>query len=229
MAYRTKVLSKKSIAPNVVELAVELVEPGKIVFTAGQFMQFEIGTQLRSYSIVSAPGDRKDLSFCIELVKEGLGSEFVRNLKEGDLISMKGPFGVFTLKDFQKSAAFVATGVGVAPFKPMIEEALKYGYKKPVLLLFGIRTQDDAIYFEDFHKLSSEYKNFEFIPILSKPNGKEWNGETGRVTLFLETNYEKYKDRLFYLCGGMQMIKDARGVLLEKGHSPLNIKLEIFS
>ena len=225
--YQTQVREITYLTSNTLELAVDLRSPDALQFTAGQFMQFKIGEHFRSYSITSVPDHNQSLKFCIKLLPKGVGSDFVRELKVGDIVTMRGPSGIFTFTHFDRDAFLVATGVGVAPFASMIPDMLSRGFTGFVKLLFGVRHEEDVFYFDRFSHLSAVYSNFKFIPTLSQPRS-HWPGEVGRVTTFLDIHYPSHEQYLFYLCGGMDMIKDARHILQQKKHPVRDIKLEIF-
>ena len=227
--FETKISSIKNLTAHDIELVVELQSPASVVFQAGQFMQFKIGEVYRSYSISCMPNIvNNSLQFCIGLFETGVGSNFFRQAKVGDIIDMRGPFGVFVFKDFNRNVTFVATGVGVAPFSSIIPDMLTKGYSGNVKLLFGVRHEEDIFYFDKFSHLSSLYPNFKFLPMLSRPKS-HWPGETGRVTNYLDAHFQNLKDNLFYVCGGMEMIKDTRAILLKNNHPTKEIKLEIFT
>lgn len=226
--YTAKISHKKHLTEHVIELFIELVSPSDIQFKPGQFMQFKIGTVMRSYSITSIPTETNTtLGFCIELVENGVGSLMFQKANVGDEVVVRGPSGIFTFSQFDRNVSFVATGVGVAPFTSIIPSILSAGYTGNVHLLFGVRHEEDVFYFDKFTHLQSLYPNFKFTPMLSQPRS-HWPGEVGRVTTYLDVAYEYYKDNMFYICGGMEMIKDTRALLIKKGHNPKDIKLEIF-
>jgi len=225
--YRGKIIEKKFLTMNVLELTVLLVFPANIKFAAGQFMQFKIGDALKAYSIVSVPDHNLALKFCVSIVEKGLASEFFKRAKVGDEVDMRGPAGNFMVEDFTKNYFFVATGVGVAPFASIIPDLLGRGFTQKAVLLFGLRHEEDIFYYERFTHLQSLYENFKFVPLLSRPKS-HWPGETGRVTTYIEVAYEYYQNYLFYISGWMDMAKDVKDLLLKKGRKPEDIKVEIF-
>lgn len=226
--YRTQVAKKTHLTAQTVELELELTEPKGMAFVPGQFVQFKVGEVWRSYSITSLPERVPSLTFCIGLIPGGLGSAFIERLAQGDEVTVRGPSGVFVLDDFSRPACFVATGVGVAPFLSIIPDALSRGYAQPLTLVFGVRSQADAFYFDRLGELERRYKNFQFVPTLSQPRG-DWPGAVGRVTAYLEAAVGSLSGRVFFICGGMAMVKDTRQLLLTLGCNPKDIKLELFS
>src|SRR5579862_1234910 len=81
-----------------------------IPFQAGQFIQFiapvpEKGNPgkskkiIRSYSIASAPEEKRFLEFCIKLVMDGAFTPTLWNYREGDKIELRGPYGKFIVPE----------------------------------------------------------------------------------------------------------------------------------
>jgi NAD(P)H-flavin reductase len=227
--YLAQVIQVNYLTMDVLELHVRVVAPEAPVFLAGQFMQFKIGDQVRSYSMANPPTEsNQDLVFVVKLYEKGVGSDFVRQLKRGDEFSMRGPAGNLTVTDFSQQIFFIANGVGVAPYASIIPDLLSRGFKNDIRLLFGLRNEESAFYYHKFTGLTTLHPNFKFTPILSRPQS-HWPGETGRVTTYLDVSYTSFKNYQFYLCGSMDMVKDARQILLKHGHAVRNIKLEIFT
>jgi NAD(P)H-flavin reductase len=227
--YTVEVLSRKQLTHKLYELNVSLVDPVSMVFKAGQCVGFHIAEkEKRLYSIASLPSESGQLSFLIDVSHMGPGSQFVLALKPGDKFVIEGPYGAFTVNDESEELMFVATGAGLAPFKSIVQDVLKNNYPKDVTLLFGIRNEEDKVYFDFFEKLSQEYQNFFFIPTFSQPK-EVWNGAKGRVTNFIDENFESYKNCRTYICGSPVMVKDVRALLMAKGKDAKEIKLELFT
>jgi CDP-4-dehydro-6-deoxyglucose reductase len=117
--------------------------------------------------------------------------------------------------------------VGIAPFVSVITDILARGYLGQVMLLFGLRNEENVFYYDKFNVLAKMHPNFKFLPMLSKPQS-HWPGETGRVTTYLEVHYPDYKERKFYICGSKEMVTDTRAVLVKAGHDARDVQLEIF-
>ncbi len=216
------------LTQNILEVEILLTSPGDIVFKAGQFMNFVFPGGVRSYSLVSVPDHNSNIKFCVELLEHGVGSDFFRRAHVGDAVTMRGPQGIFTIDDTSKNLFFVAVGVGIAPFASMIPDVLGKGFVGAAHLLFCVRHEEDVFYFDRFNHLQHIYPNFKFTPILSQPKS-HWPGEVGRVTSYLDVAYEYYRDNLFYVCGGSEMVRETKDLLVKKGHASPEVRLEIFA
>lgn len=228
--YSAEVTALKPLTADVVELEARLVAPDIIDFKAGQYMFFKVGgKELRCYSMASPPAPLSPvLKFVIKLVPGGLGSEFIRSLAPGSKIEMQGPTGGFSVPELDRDLFFVAAGIGIAPFCSMVPDILSKGYSGNLRLLFGLHNEESVFYYHKFKELLPLHPNFTFIPVLSHPQA-HWPGEIGRVTTYLNVSYPSYRDSVFYICGGPEMVKDARDILLQAGHQAREIKTEIFT
>ncbi len=226
----TEVISKKQLTSKLYELNIRLIEPKTISFKAGQCVGFHVGEneKKRLYSIASAPNQNTELSFVIDVSHMGPGSRFVLALSPGDQMTIEGPYGAFTVNDDTQDILLISTGAGVAPFKSIILDLIEKSYPREIILLFGVRSEEDKSYFDFFEELSHQNENFIFIPTLSQPQ-ETWNGAKGRVTNFIDQNFEAYKNYRTFICGSPVMVKDVRALLMAKGKEARDIKLELFT
>ncbi len=225
--YKIKLLSKKEVAKNMLELTFE--RPADFQFIAGQFVQFPIpdGEKKlpRFYSICSCP-DESNLRFCIKVVEGGKGSKFFSELEQGLEVEMLGPQGRFVATEENKPSIFIATGAGIAPIISIIEDQLVQKKNiEEIILLFGVRSQND-IFFVDYLEELAKHQNFSYHITLSRPaENSEWGGLTGRVTDHMEFHKNEHQ---VYLCGSPDMVKDVRKILTEKNMDMKKVHMEIF-
>jgi CDP-4-dehydro-6-deoxyglucose reductase len=137
----------------------------------------------------------------------------------------RGPEGRFVCQETHyPHKVFIATGAGIAPIMSMISDRVTTTDK--IQLLFGVRAEEDIFWTERLQAWEKVSANFSFILTLSQPSSM-WSGKTGRVvdyiTSFVQTSLIEY-----YLCGSLDMVKDARVNLVGQGISTKNIHLEIF-
>lgn len=217
----------------------ELIEPNRIQFTAGQYIQLSVtGTaQKKSYSICSPPQTDHAVELMIDstpLELGGLGTKYLMEIEPGQEATFMAPFGQFTVPDrgtpigaAEKALVFVATGTGLAPIKSILEDLLVYkGDDRPMILHWGLRFIEDQCWFEDFELLSEQHPNFRFHPVLSKAP-ENWPLCRGRVTDCL-TVHEMLPNAGYYVCGNASMIADVTKLLTEKGIAPEHIHHEKF-
>lgn len=229
--FPSKLLKKTALTHDMWEFVLE--KPVDFVFQAGQFVQFLIPDAsapqavLRSYSIASAPTD-ETLMFCIKMLpeeKNGKASKYLPTLNLGDTITFRGPEGRFVVApESVRPKVFVATGSGIAPIRAMLYDEIFRFKNESLHLLFGVRSQHDVFWKEEFDDLCQQSKSFSYSVTLSQPeNG--WSGARGRVTEHLTT---LPADADWYLCGSLPMVKDVRAYLTQAGVPSKQIHFEIF-
>ena len=105
-------------------LRVDLrLPPGRsLSYNPGQYVNINLGSIERSYSIANVYSKDNFLSFFIKNYQDGeMSSYFFNKAKIDDLVRIKGPYGTFFLKENSKKIIFLATGTGIAPVKSIIE------------------------------------------------------------------------------------------------------------
>ena len=217
-----------NLTEDVFELVLEMDEVFE--YKSGQFINVRIQDDgkpcFRAYSIGSRPNGNI-MKLCIKLVEGGRGGPWLYSRKAGDKITFLGPSGYFVYKTPpEKTALFIATGTGVAPFVAMIEEELVRNNEQKIELIFGVRHESDLFYQDFFNELAEKYRNFKFTMTLSRPETAEWTGQKGRVTNVLE-NYElDPANTETYICGLKAMIDDAKAILEKRGMPTDSIHFE---
>ncbi|MGC9781502.1 MAG: dihydroorotate dehydrogenase electron transfer subunit [Candidatus Heimdallarchaeota archaeon] len=99
------------------------------------------------------------ISFAV--AKIGKATSAFHQLKEGDLLGIRGPFGKgFTVKG--KKVAVIGGGTGIAPTRFLIEVALKKGID--VTLFHGARSKEELAYQEYFEELVKKNNQFHYNP-----------------------------------------------------------------
>ena len=199
-------------------------------FLAGQFIQLicpvpdknNPGTKkkiIRSYSIASPPEEKRFMEFCIKLVMEGAFTPTLWDMREGDKIELRGPYGKFVAEEpVEHDLVIIAAGTGIAPFWGMIYHLLKSGAKRDIVLLFGVRYEEDLLYVNEFKKLAAEHPNFRPVFTLSRPRKPaEWWGETGYVQSHLEKYVRDPKNSKAFICGLTPMIEQCQAHLEKMG------------
>ena len=223
---------------------IEVHDMESFSFKAGQFVTLDLpineqkNKRWRSYSIASWPDGSNIFELLIVLLEGGTGTHYLFNeLKVGSELVFKGPLGFFTLDPpIEKDIFFICTGTGIAPFRSMLHEILlnKTPHKE-LYLIFGCRTKEDLMYYDEFKKLEKQLDHFHYLPTLSR---EKWEGRTGYVhSIYQEICQEKMQAEgggdtphpaSFYLCGWKAMIDDARSNITQLGFDRKAIHLELY-
>jgi len=216
------------LAPEVRHFLFEVPGVAQLHFKAGQFVSFtEVlrGKKItRPYSIASLPaGNRFEL--CLNRVEEGIFSPHLFDMKPGDSVEMTPPLGFFVIRNPDRPAVFVATGTGIAPFRPMVPEYLSHPEAKDLTLIFGVRYEPSLYYRDEFAGLAERHPNFHFWPTLSRPD-PTWTGRAGHVQPHLLEAIGDRRDLDVYICGMKAMVDDVRAIAKELGFDRKQIIFE---
>ena len=164
----------------------------------------------------------------------GKMSSYIWSLKEGDKVTISGPFGEFFAKDTDAEMVFVGGGAGMAPMRSHIFDQLKrLNSDRKMSFWYGARSKREMFYVEDFDGLASENDNFEWHVALSDPQPEDnWEGYTGFIHNVLYDNYLKDHDAPedceFYMCGPPMMNAAVINMLKDLGVEDENILLDDF-
>jgi ferredoxin-NADP reductase len=226
--HQAKLIRYKEIAPDVRHFWFEIPDMEEFRFVPGQFVSLSgivNGKKVtRAYSIASCWHGNK-FELCLNEVKDGIFSPFLFRLKPGDTVEMKGPHGMFVLKEPPNHSMFVATGTGIAPFLPMLQDRLARDSEHDYILVFGVRYDHSVLYKEIFEEMASKHKNFKFICTVTRP-GPEWKGNSGRVQQYVFGEIGDRRDLDVYICGLKEMVNDVRDRLKELGFDKKQIIFE---
>jgi len=227
-----KVESKENLAGSVWLLRISLDFVAD--FVPGQYISLTVSQDglRRSYSVASLPGVNY-VDLLVDVSPMGVGSKYILGLNVGDDVEILGFLGHFVVDPMlvqnSKQVLFVATGTGVAPFKAMIIDLVENKrFEGDVRLVWGMRHEEDLYWLKEFESIRSDFGNFHFDVVLSKPQ-LEWSGLKGHVGDVLE-NISYYDGGVVaYLCGAPGMIDDVNNLLNKKGVSGDKIFFERYS
>jgi sulfite reductase subunit B len=159
----------------------------------GQFVEVSIyGVGEAPISVSSSP-TRLNGAFELVVRKVGNVTGALHNMKAGDAVGIRGPFGTdFPANELKgRDLLFVAGGIGLVPARSFINYAIdhKKDYGR-IIVLFGAKTPSDRL----FAKEIEEWKNqVEFMETVDKGDAN-WKGNVGVITtLFPKINIDPRK------------------------------------
>jgi Na+-transporting NADH:ubiquinone oxidoreductase subunit F len=236
--FRTRVASIRDLTHDIKEVVLELLEPKEIEFKAGQFVQFMVPEYeltdepvYRAYSMSSAPQEKGLVELEIRLVPNGICTTYVHQyLKEGEEVTVNGPYGDFHLQHTDSPLIFIAGGSGMAPIKSILLDMLARGIDRKATFFFGAVTLKDLFLVDYMREMERKLPNFSFVPALSEPLAEErWEGETGLITDVVDRHLGPVENLEAYLCGSPGMIDACIVVLDKKGVSQERIFYDKFA
>jgi Na+-transporting NADH:ubiquinone oxidoreductase subunit F len=223
----------------------EVKEPVSRAYSMANYPE-EKGIIMLNVRVASPPWDRANN--CWMKVAPGVMSSFIFSLKEGDDVTISGPFGEFYAKETKSEMVFVGGGAGMAPMRSHIfDQFRRINTDRKVSFWYGARSFAEAFYVDHFDSIQSENENFNWHLALSEPVPDEnWGdpespfrqghgakeGYTGFIHNVLYDNYLKDhpapEDCEFYMCGPPMMNQAVINMLIDLGVEPENIMLDDF-
>lgn len=207
LIFKAKIEFNKIIAEETHRIRF-VPELKNFTFEPGQFVTVTVAPMIRrSYSVASAPGG-EHFDLIGDTKMGGPGSQFFASAKEGDVVDVLGPLGLFTYKESGRPAIFWATGTGIVPFISMTNFLLEKGNKEKIILNSSFKFEVDIFAKDEFEELAAKYENFDFNLYVSRPT-EVWKGLSGRITEFFpKLEGEEAAKYDHYLCGTKVMIED---------------------
>lgn len=139
-------------------------------------------------------------------------------LKPGDKAKLRGPVGPMYVRDPKQYNVFIASGIGITPFRSILVEASSLKQDLHGVLLYENHTQ--AVIFKDEIKaVSTALENFE-VKLLAK--SEELTEETLRLVL------TDISSSMFYLAGSPSTIRRYKRLLKQLGVTRSHIKNDPF-
>ena len=202
------------VADDVMVLQLKLPANERLVFLAGQFIEFLLkdGSR-RSFSMGNPPHDAELLQLHVRHVAGGQFTDHVfGRMKERDILRFEGPLGTFFLREESaKPIVFVASGTGFAPIKAIIEHAFHAGIARPMTLYWGGRRPKDLYMNELALGWASEHSDFRYVPVISEALPEDaWTGRAGFVHRAVMEDFPDLSALQVYACGVPVMVDAAR-------------------
>jgi ferredoxin-NADP reductase len=206
----------------------------KLVFQAGQYLEWTLRVDhpdnrgnRRYFTIASAPTE--------ESVRLGVkfypaSSAFKRALSAmapGDTIVASQLAGEFILPSNPDSKiAFLAGGIGITPFRSMLQYLLDRNEARPIVVLYGTETVQDIAYRD---VLDAAEHELGIWTVYAVARGAERGQYPGHIDARLVREaIPDYRERIFYISGPQAMVKALRRVLQTMGIRRSRIKVDLF-
>jgi Na+-transporting NADH:ubiquinone oxidoreductase subunit F len=197
---------------------------------------------IRAYSMANYPNEKGIMKFNVRIASPPPGTDFppgemtsyIFNLKEGDKLTIFGPFGDFFAQETDSEMIFIGGGAGMAPMRSHIfDQLLRLNSNRKITFFYGARSFREMFYTEEYDALEEKYENFSWHVALSDPDPKDnWDGYTGFIHQVIHDQYLKYheapEDCEYYMCGPPMMMDACFKMLDDLGVEPEAIKFDDF-
>jgi ferredoxin-NADP reductase len=235
---RTVRLTKREMVAEG-SMAFHFEKPADFEFRAGQSIdvtlidasETDAEGNTRAFSIASAPFDH-DLMIATRM----RNTAFKRVLSQSPLglnVKVEGPSGSFVLhRKTEKSAVFLAGGIGITPFLSMIRQATHDKAPHQIYLFYSNRRPEDSAFLDVLHEAATQNPNLHLIATMTQMNSSRqpWNGDTGFINgEMLQRYLASLQGPIYYLAGPPAMVSAMRGILTQAGVDEDDIRTEEFS
>jgi len=151
----------------------------------GQFVEVSVfGYGEAPISISSSPTRNGSFDLCVR--KVGTLTAALHNLKTGDVVGIRGPFGNGFDTEFLKGKdiLFIGGGIGMVPLRSLIQYVLdNRGDYNKVMILYGAKTPKELLFVEETQQWS-ERDDIEYYVTVDRGD-ESWKGHTGVITTLI--------------------------------------------
>ena len=219
-------------------LAFRFSKPPGFEFFAGQAVDVELADPARpeagilkhTFSLTSAPRET-ELTIATRM-RDSQFKRILATLPIGARAQLEGPFGSFTLdEDRNRSAVFIAGGIGITPFRSILRDELPAVERAPIALLYSNPRPQDAAFLDELQTLAAKTERLILIATMTKmeKSSTAWPGETGRITSqLLDRHTRKLAAPIYYVVGPPAMAGGIREMLASLGIQESDVRSEEF-
>ena len=220
--------------PSVKVFQLELPRDAGIEFYPGQFFMVsfaddpEIKTS-RAYSIASSPLNKEHLEIALD--KVGPFTTKLFQIKEGEFLKFKGPYGKFYFDDEMKNnLVLIAGGTGITPLMGIMRYCNDKNLGNKIKFIYSVKTSKDIIYKKELEKIKQENGNFDYVATITRAEETHnWHGRKGRIDLdLLKGNIEDAGSSIYFLCGSKDFVHSVVDMLEALGVRKEQIKTDVW-
>jgi propane monooxygenase reductase component len=230
---QSTVVGVDELTHDIRRLTLKVNDAAGFDFHPGQYVDIRIpgSSEHRSFSMANIPSPDGLLEFMIKLYPGGHFSGLLADgsISPGDQLELKGPYGVFTLRDTDRQMVFIGGGAGMAPILSLVRGMQERGTTRRGVYYYGARTEADLFHLDELGALSTELPGFSFVPALSEGSDNGWRGEQGLITDVVDRLEPELQDVDAYLCGPPPMVDAAIALLVARGVPEAQIYFDKFT
>ncbi len=208
--------------------------PRRLAFQAGQYLEWTLGLDhpdsrgnRRYFTVASAPTEEEVRLGVKFYPKSSAFKRALAAMAPGDTIHASQLSGSFTLPaDPRTKLAFLAGGVGITPFRSMLQYLIDRHEPRPIVVLYGNDREEDIAYRDVLDEAEREL-GIRTVHAIAR------GARHGQYPGFIDARLVRaaipdYRERIFYISGPQAMVKALREMLLAMGVRRSRIKTDFF-
>ncbi|ALL68442.1 Flavohemoprotein Flavohemoglobin Nitric oxide dioxygenase [Paraburkholderia caribensis MBA4] len=204
----------------------------------GQFVVVRLRPQgdqplLRSYSLSSNPS-ASQYRLAVKVSPDSIAGSYLRDgLREGDMLEVSAPRGVFTLNASDRPIILLSAGIGLTPVLAMLHALAAEGVENRVLWLHSARDGQHHPFAQEARDLVKALPNGRMYVVYSRPLasdrlGADYDAVGHFAKDVLESAGVERKAEV-YVCGPGRFMDDMTGALGSLGVASDRIHTEAFA
>lgn len=221
-------ISKKQLTFGdlpVLEICFE--KPENLRWKPGQFFAFSFPQKAsvrRFYSIASLDTE-PEITLLIKITPNGYAAGMFSTMKPGDAVEISGPIGKLTIPENQDPLIMVATGTGIAPFIPILEQLATTNPNRAITVLWGLRNETNLFYENELKEIAKQFNHCTIRYCFSKPTAGISEYVTDALKQILPNNPLAH----VLIAGIPKMVHDTVALARENGIPESHILVEHFT
>ena len=208
----------------------------KLSFRPGQYLEWTLGFphadargNRRSFTVASAPTEDEVRLGVKFYPKPSTFKRALAEMQPGDTIYASQLAGSFVLpRNPATKLAFIAGGIGITPFRSMLQDLLDRKEPRDIALLYGAAESRDLAY-RDVIDAAGEHLGVRTTYAVASGQTAEPHMRTGFIDAeMIRAEVPDFRDRVFYLSGPHAMVSLFERTLRAMGVKRSRIKVDFF-
>ncbi len=205
-------------------------------FKPGQFLHLAIDEydpsfhwpESRVFSIANSPTRRDKLKVTFS-VKGDYTEKMYNEVKSGDVLWLKLPYGCFSFPNSEQEIVLIAGGTGITPFVSFLEYVIDNKTNTKINLYYGVRDPEHLIFDTLLEECDNNLDKFSSHIYIEKDSHKCTLNDVRNGILSIETIIKERNnnpDSTYYLSGPQKMIDNFGGEMIKTGIMEGNIIID---
>lgn len=236
-SYQLKLTGKQTVAEGT--LAFHFEKPRDFSFKAGQCARLMLidppatdGEGNGRYLSLASTPDESEIMVATR-IRSSAFKQVLSSLEPGAEVTLKGPYGDFTLPDnARRRVVFITGGIGITPVRSMLLQAMADHKDQQMTLFYANRRPEDAAFLDELTQACASSANCTLVATMTQADQSSvpWSGEQGYVDqAMLARHLDDLKTPLYYLDGPPGLVAAMKKMLSQAGVADEQVRTEEFA